>query len=300
MTQAAAEPDARGAPVPDEVDPKQIRQIVATHREDRGGLIALLQAIQMQHGYLPEDALRMVAEETGRSLVDIYGAATFYRSFTLQPRGRHLICACLGTACHVRGAPRVVEEFERQLGVKAGETTADNEFTLETVNCLGACALGPIVVVDGRYFCNVRKFGVADILEKARRGVDETRPEDDETLFPLEVNCPRCNHGLMDRGAPVDGLPSIRVTVDFRNVLGPVNLSSLYGSFHSAGGTAIPEGAVCEFFCPHCHGQLGGPSRCTECGAPMIPMVVRGGGMVQICARRGCRGHRLDLDGVNA
>ncbi len=300
MTQAAAEPDPRAAPVPDEVDPEQIRRIVAKHREDRGGLIAVLQDIQTLHGYLPEDALRMVAEETGRSLVDIYGAATFYRSFTLQPRGRHLICACLGTACHVRGAPRVVEEFERQLGVKAGETTSDKEFTLETVNCLGACALGPIVVVDGHYFCNVRKFGVADILEKARRGVDETRPEDDETVFPLEVNCPRCNHSLMDPGIPVDGLPSIRVTVNFRNVLSPVNLSSLYGSFHSAGGAEIPEGAVCEFFCPHCHGRLGGPSRCTECRAPMIPMVVRGGGMVQICARRGCRGHRLDLDGVNA
>jgi len=300
MTQAAAEPDLRGAPPGDEVDPEQIRRIVEKHREDRGGLIAVLQDIQMRHGYLREDALRLLAEATGCSMVDIYGIATFYRSFTLQPRGKHLVTLCLGTACHVRGAPRVVEEFERQLGVKAGETTSDKAFTLETVNCLGACALGPIVVVDGHYFCNVRKFGVADILEKARRGVDETRPEDDETVFPLEVNFPRCNHSLMDPGAPVDGRPSIRVTVDFRNVLGSVNLSSLYGSFHSAGGVEIPEGAVCEFFCPHCHGRLGGPSRCPECGAPMIPMVVRGGGMVQICARRGCRGHRLDLDGVNA
>jgi len=300
MTQAATGPDLRGAPPGDEVDPEQIRRIVAKHRGGRGRLIAVLQDIQTLHGYLPEGALRLLAEATDRSLVDIYGIATFYRSFTLQPRGRHLICACLGTACHVRGAPRVVEEFERQLGIRAGQTTSDRQFTLETVNCLGACALGPIVVVDGHYFCNVRKSGVADILEKARRGVDETKPEDDETVFPLEVNCPRCNHSLMDRGTPVDGLPSIRLTVDFRNRLSPVNLSSFYGSFHSAGGAEIPEGAVCEFFCPHCHGRLGGPSRCTQCGAPMIPMVVRGGGMVQVCARRGCRGHRLDLDGVNA
>jgi len=103
----------------------------------------------------------------------------------------------------------------------------------------------------------------------------------------------------MDRATLVDGFPSIRVTVDFENVLGPVNLSSLYGSFGSAGAAEIPQGAVCRFFCPHCHGQLGGPSRCRECGAPMIPMIVRGGGIIQVCARRACHEHRLDLDSVN-
>ena len=138
MTQAAAEPDLRGAPVPDEVDPEQIRRIVAKHREDRGRLIALLQDIQMQHGYLPEDALRMVAEETGRSLVDIYGIATFYRSFALQPRGRHLIYACLGTACHVRGAPRVVEEFELLKDASKKEMTV-----LEIAFQLGYNSLAP-------------------------------------------------------------------------------------------------------------------------------------------------------------
>lgn len=159
--------------------------------------------------------------------------------------------------------------------------------------------MGPIVVADGRYFSNVKSLGVAKILEKARRGVDGTRPEDDETVFPLEVSCPRCNHTLMDRATLVDGFPSIGVTVDFGNVFRPVNLSSLYGSFGSAGGAEIPEGAVCKFLCPHCDGRLGGPLRCEECGAPMIPMVVRGGGIVQVCARRGCREHRLDLDSVN-
>lgn len=300
MTQAPSESDLRGAACPDDVDPKQIRHIAEKYAGGRGKLIAALQDIQTLYGYLPESALRLLAEATGNSLVDIYGIATFYRSFTLQPRGKHLICACLGTACHVRGAPSVVQEFERQLGIGAGETTSDKEFTLETVNCLGACALGPIVVADGHYFCNVRKSGVADILEQARRGVDGTRPEDDETVFPLDVNCPRCNHSLMDRGTPVDGLPSIRLMVDFRNRLSPVSLSSLYGSFHSAGGAEIPQGAVCTFFCPHCHSQLGGRSQCAACGVPMIPMAIRGGGMVQVCARRGCHGHRLDLDGVNA
>jgi NADH-quinone oxidoreductase subunit E len=104
-------------------------------------------------------------------MVDIYGVARFYRSFSLKPRGKHLICACLGTACHVRGAPSVVEEFERQLNIKAGQTTADKEFTLETVNCLGACALGPIVVVDNHYFSNVDMAKVKHILEKVRVGL---------------------------------------------------------------------------------------------------------------------------------
>jgi len=132
------------------------------------GLISILEEIQERYGYLPEMALRAVAKAAGRSLVDVYGVATFYRSFSLRPRGRHLISVCLGTACHVRGAPMTLEEFERQLGVRAGETTEDGEFTLETVNCLGACALGPIVVVDDRYFSNVRTAKAKEILRKVR------------------------------------------------------------------------------------------------------------------------------------
>ncbi len=143
--------------------------------QTNGSLIAMLEEIQAEDGYLSEEALRSVAERTGRSLVDVYGVATFYRSFSLKPRGRHLICACLGTACHVRGAPGIVEELERCLGVKAGETTSDGEFTLETVNCLGACALGPIIVVDGRYFSNVDQAGVKDIVAKLHAGSEQVK-----------------------------------------------------------------------------------------------------------------------------
>lgn len=140
--------------------------------QEQGGLIAILDGIQETYGYLPEDALRAVAGKTGRSLVDVYGVATFYRSFSLQPRGEHTISVCLGTACHVRGARMIVEEFERQLGIHAGETTPDGAFTLETVNCLGACALGPIVALDGRYYSKVTTAKVARILRQAR-----TEPE---------------------------------------------------------------------------------------------------------------------------
>ena len=158
--------------LPKDPDLKHVQVALDRHSGNGHGLIATLEELQSQYGYLPEKVLRTVSERTGRSLVDIYGVATFYRSFTLQPRGKHLISACLGTACHVRGAPRIVEEFERQLGINVGETTPDKEFTLETVNCLGACALGPVVVIDGHYFSNVDTAGVKRILKKARAGLE--------------------------------------------------------------------------------------------------------------------------------
>lgn len=147
-----------------QVDERKILVIVERHNADCGGLMAILEEIQESYGYLPEAALRVVAHATQRSLVDVYGVATFYHSFSLEPRGRHLVCACQGTACHVRGAAMIVKELERQLGIKAGQTTPDGEFTLETANCLGACALGPIVVVDGTYHSKVDVAAVKDIL----------------------------------------------------------------------------------------------------------------------------------------
>ncbi|MCX7013026.1 MAG: NAD(P)H-dependent oxidoreductase subunit E [Candidatus Sumerlaeota bacterium] len=154
--------------MPEVMDREEIGEILEKHNGARGSLIATLEEIQARCGYLPEEALRAVVDGTGRSLVDVYGVATFYRSFSLQPRGRHLITVCLGTACHVRGGPMVVEEFERRLEIRAGETTPDREFTLQRVNCLGACALGPIVAVDGDYFSKVNTAKVKRILKKLR------------------------------------------------------------------------------------------------------------------------------------
>lgn len=294
MTQAAATADQPGPPGPVAVDRQDILRILARHGHDRGGLIAVLEEIQARYGHLPEEALRTVSEETGRSLVDVYGIATFYRAFSLVPRGRHLVCACLGTACHVRGAPRVVEELEARLGIQAGQTTPDGEFSLETVNCLGACALGPVVVVDGRYFSKIRKSKVRQILNEASAGFDKAVGQD-ESAFPIEVSCPRCNHSLMDGSFPVDGRPSIRCSVSFNGQHGWLRLSSLYGSLNIAAEQEIPSGTVVSFFCPYCHAQLAGGSVCPDCEAPMVPLTVRGGGVMQFCSRRGCRNHELDL-----
>jgi len=294
MTQAATSYQAV-PPAPGAVDRQDVLRILAKHGDDRGGLIAVLEAIQIRYGYLPQEALRVVSEETGRSPVDVYGIATFYRAFSLVPRGRHLVCACLGTACHVRGAPRVVEELERQLGIQSGQTTPDGEFTLETVNCLGACALGPVVVIDGRYFSKVRKSRIRHLLEEASAGFSKAGTGEEEGTFPIEVSCPRCNHSLMDAGFPIDGHPAIRCSISFDRRHGWLRLSSLYGSGNIVAEHEILAGTVVSFFCPHCHARMEDNSACSECEAPMVPMMVRGGGVVHICSRRGCENRALDL-----
>ena len=277
------------------MDKIDVTKNLEKHNEKHGGLISILMDVQASYGYLPEEALRSVAEKTGRSLVDIYGVATFYKSFSLKPRGKHLISVCLGTACHVRGAPIIADEFIQQLGIKAGETTADKEYTLETVNCLGACALGPIVVIDGHYFSNVRAADVKRILSKVQEGLDKIEIETDQRVFPMEVSCSRCNHSLMDPNHLIDGYPSIRVTISFGQQHGWLTLSSLYGSYNVSSEYKIPEDTIADFFCPYCHTELLGAFSCSECEAPMVPMIVRGGGIVQICSRSGCKGHMLDL-----
>ena len=272
-----------------------ILRILEKHTEDKGRLIAVLEEIQDEYGYLPEESLRIVSDETGRSMVDVYGVATFYRSFSLTPRGKHLICACLGTACHVRGAPRVVEELERQLRIEAGQTTEDKEFTLETVNCLGACALGPVVVIDGHYFSQVRKSKVSQLLDDARNGFGKLQIEKDERIFPVHVSCPHCNRSLKDETFAIDGHPSICVTISSDHKQGWLRLSCLYGSYNFASEFEVSTGLVVSFLCPHCGVEFPSTLDCSVCAAPMVPMLVAGGGIVQICSRLGCKNHLLDL-----
>ncbi|MBM3270270.1 MAG: NAD(P)H-dependent oxidoreductase subunit E [Candidatus Sericytochromatia bacterium] len=274
-----------------------IGSILEKHRDQRFGFMSVLGEIQTRYGYLPADALKRVAQATGRSLSDIYGVATFYRAFSLTPRGKHVTAVCVGTACHVRGAKRLAEEMERHLGIRAGETTPDREITLEAVNCLGACALGPIVVADGHYVSKVDNHKARNLLDKLRGSNGHHRGPFDSPVFPVTVSCPRCNHGLMTKDHLIDGHPAIHVTVSFGLHYGWMRLSSLYGSFTIESEHEIPLDVELELFCPHCHAELVGASPCPECAAHMVPMLVRGGGVVQICARRGCKSHRLDLGG---
>ncbi|MBW1997544.1 MAG: NAD(P)H-dependent oxidoreductase subunit E [Deltaproteobacteria bacterium] len=130
----------------------KVDRIIEAYEGDRSQVIGILQDVQAEYNYLPYDALTRVSQKMKIPLSQIYSLATFFKAFSLEQRGKHLVTVCMGTACHVRRAPMILEEMSRILGIKAGQTTPDLKFSLETVNCLGACALGPIVVIDGKYF----------------------------------------------------------------------------------------------------------------------------------------------------
>ena len=153
-------------------DFSKVAAIVSEYNGNRDSLISILQDIQSEYHYLPEDALRAVASQLDLPLIQVCGVATFFKAFSLKPRGEHMVSVCLGTACHVRGAPAVLDEVERQLGIEAGETTEDMRYSLETVNCLGACALGPIVVVDGKYHGQMSSGKVKKVLRERRKKLE--------------------------------------------------------------------------------------------------------------------------------
>ena len=141
-------------------------KVVEKYGAERSHLIRILHDVQREYNYLPEKALRNIAAMMDISLVDVYGVATFFRSFSLEPKGKHMVTCCMGTACHVRNSGGVLDEAKRHLGIEPGETTEDMLFSLETVNCLGACALGPIVVVDDKYHGEMTPAKVKKVLKK--------------------------------------------------------------------------------------------------------------------------------------
>jgi len=145
---------------------QKVDQIIDTYSNGQRNLIHILQDINSEFGYLPKEVLRQVSVRMVVPLTEVCGMATFFKSFRLEPRGRHLITICMGTACHVRGAPRIVDKMEQDLGIRQGQTTGDQRFTLETVNCVGTCALGPTVIVDGKYHGQVNSNRVDSLLKE--------------------------------------------------------------------------------------------------------------------------------------
>jgi NADH-quinone oxidoreductase subunit E len=129
----------------------QLEKILKRRDNQSSNVLAILQDIQASENYLPRKTLEEVAQKLQIPLTQLYYLATFYRAFSLTPRGRHLVTVCTGTACHVKGAASILNTLERELKVQPGGTTGDQEYTLETVNCLGSCALAPLVVIDGHY-----------------------------------------------------------------------------------------------------------------------------------------------------
>jgi NADH:ubiquinone oxidoreductase subunit E len=140
--------------------------IMTKYDSEKRALIPILQDLQEEYGWLSEDLLDKVARRLKLSLSDVFSIVTFYKSFRLNPVGKYFITICLGTACHVREAPQVLDEIQRKIGIKTGETTRDNLFTLETVNCVGACALGPIVMINNEYHGLMNKVKVHQLFEQ--------------------------------------------------------------------------------------------------------------------------------------
>jgi len=149
-----------------QVDLQSVCEIIERHGYQKASLISVLQDIQAKMNYLPRKALVQVAKSLDIPLTNVYEVATFYKAFSLEPKGRHTIQVCLGTACHVRGGARVLDYLENRLEVKTGGTTKDLGFTLESVNCLGACALGPMMVIDKKYYGKINAGKIEPILKK--------------------------------------------------------------------------------------------------------------------------------------
>jgi NADH-quinone oxidoreductase subunit E len=148
------------------LDLDNVDKIVNKYKADPNMLIQILLEIQREHRWLPSEALKRVSERLKVPSTRIYQIATFYKAFSLTPKGRHECVICTGTACHVRGSPRLLDRAQQVLGIEPDQITPDQKFSLETVNCLGCCALGPVLVVDGKYYGKVPVSQIAEIIKK--------------------------------------------------------------------------------------------------------------------------------------
>jgi NADH-quinone oxidoreductase subunit E len=147
------------------VEISKVDSIIEKYGQENQGLIPALLDIQNEYHYLPPEALKRVAERMNVPMIRVYQVASFYKAFSLEPRGKHIITVCLGTACHVRGGEFIVDQIGRLLSIKPGQTSPDMQFTLEAVNCLGCCSLGPVMVIDGKYYGNMAVSKVERVLK---------------------------------------------------------------------------------------------------------------------------------------
>jgi len=145
---------------------EKLETILKKYNFDDSALISILQDVQKELKYLPEELLRLIADRMNIPLSRVFGLATFYRAFSLKPRGRHHISICLGTACHVKGGPNIKDRLERELGIKTGETTPDGRFSMETVRCVGCCGLAPVIVIDENFHGKLNQSKIPLILSK--------------------------------------------------------------------------------------------------------------------------------------
>jgi len=148
------------------IDVNKVDEIINRYDKSEESLLAILQDFQREFYYVPEEGMRRLSEVMAVPQSKIYAMGTFYKALSLTPRGKHTVKVCTGTACHLKGATQILETLERELKVKRNSTTADGEFTVECVNCVGACAMAPVTVVDEDYYGQPRASKVMDVLKK--------------------------------------------------------------------------------------------------------------------------------------
>ena len=160
------------------VDLKRTEEILARYPAEPRHLISVLQDLQLRYRYLPREALERVAATLGVPLAKVYSVATFYKAFSLTPRGERVLRVCTGTACHIRGAPLLLTELQKRLNIKPGETTEDLEFSIEAVNCVGACALAPVVMVNDTAHGNLTVTRVRRLLNTKDKAASSSKEEE--------------------------------------------------------------------------------------------------------------------------
>ena len=145
---------------------KELKACILAHKDEAGALMPVLHEAQHIYGYLPAEVQTIIAEELGVPLAEVYGVATFYSQFSLQPKGKHKISICLGTACYVKGSDKVLEAVEHELRIRCGECTPDKRFSIESCRCVGACGLAPVMIIDGEVYGKLSPADVKGILDK--------------------------------------------------------------------------------------------------------------------------------------
>jgi len=151
---------------------KQINEICDRHANDKTPLMMILSDIQKEYGYVPVDVQEIVSEKTGISVAEIYGVVTFYSFFSLKPKGKYIIGCCLGTACYVKGAQQIIDEFSEILGIAPGETTKDGMFTIDALRCIGACGIAPAVTINGTVYPKMEVSQVQGVIDYYRSKED--------------------------------------------------------------------------------------------------------------------------------
>ena len=154
--------------MPDKEKYAKLQEVIEKHKGERGAVMPCLQEAMNIFGYVPEDVQQMIADGLGTTLSEVYGVSTFYAWFSLEPKGKHLIRVCLGTACYVKGSQNILDELVNILGISAGHTTPDGMFTLEAARCLGCCGLAPVMMIDDQVYGRLATSDVKGIIEKVR------------------------------------------------------------------------------------------------------------------------------------